>query len=60
MGAKHRLYADIHNGFCDLTGLEQRRSEQQVKMVVGRRKRDNEDLKNTAPWFKERKIFFWF
>ena len=49
MGAKHRLYPDIHNGFCDLTGLEQRRSEQQVKMVVGRRKRDNEDLKNTAP-----------
>ena len=49
MGATHRLCADIHNGLCDLTGLEQRRSDQQVKMVVGRRKRDNEDLKNTAP-----------
>ena len=37
-------YADIHNGMCNLTGLQHRSSEQHIEMGVARRKRDNYNL----------------
>ena len=40
----HRC-ANIHNGMCNLTGLQHRSSEQHVEMGVTRRKCDNNDLR---------------
>ena len=37
--------ADIHNGMCNLTGLQHRSNEQHVEMGVIRKKCDNDDLR---------------
>ena len=52
----HRC-ADIHNGMCNLTGLQHRSSEQHVEMGVTRRKRDNDDLRKICAWFNKHNPF---
>ena len=52
----HRC-ANIHNGMCNLTGLQHRRSEQHVEMDVARRKRDNDDLRKIYAWFNKHNPF---
>ena len=47
----HRC-ASVHNAVSNLTGLQQKNSEQHIELGVRRVKRDNDDLRKLQNWLK--------